>query len=99
MAQIWTQGTYKVKAGCADEFLRGWRELARHAVAEFGVAPPTILCDREDPSLYVTFGVWDSLDTLQRFRSSPLVAERASALDDLLDSAEARLFDEVCMEG
>jgi quinol monooxygenase YgiN len=97
-AYIWTQGTYRVKPGCADEFVRGWRELARHAVEEFGAAPPTILYDREDPSLYVTFGVWDSLDTLERFRSSPLVAERASGLDDLLDSAEARLLDEVGAE-
>jgi catechol 2,3-dioxygenase-like lactoylglutathione lyase family enzyme/quinol monooxygenase YgiN len=95
MAHIWTHGTYRVKPGCADEFVRGWRELARHAIEEFGVAPPTILRDHEDQSLYVTFGVWDSLDTLERFRSSRLVAERASALDDLLDSAEARVLDEV----
>jgi catechol 2,3-dioxygenase-like lactoylglutathione lyase family enzyme/quinol monooxygenase YgiN len=95
MAHIWTHGTYKVKPGGADEFVRGWRELARHAVEEFGVAPPTILRDHEDRSLYVTFGVWDRLDTLERFRSSPLVAERGSALDDLLDSAEARVLEEV----
>jgi quinol monooxygenase YgiN len=95
---IWTQGTYKVKPGCADEFVRGWCELARHAVEEFAVAPPTIFQDREDPNLYVTFGVWDSLDTLQRFRSSPFVVERAAALDDLLDSAEARLLDEVSVD-
>jgi quinol monooxygenase YgiN len=95
MAYIWTLGAYRVKPGCADEFVRAWRELARHAVEEFGVAPPTILCDGEDASLYVTLGVWDSLDTLERFRSSPLVAERAPALDDLLDSAEARILEDV----
>jgi heme-degrading monooxygenase HmoA len=95
---IWTQGTYRVKPGCADEFVRRWRELARHAVEEFGVAPPTILYDREDPNLYVTFGVWDSLDTLQRFRSSPFVVERGPVVDDLLDSAEARLLDEVSVD-
>jgi quinol monooxygenase YgiN len=95
MAHVWTHGTYRVKPGCADEFVRGWRELALNAVEDFGVAPPTILCDRGDASLYVTLGVWDSLDTLERFRSSPLVAERASALDDLLDSAEARILKEV----
>jgi quinol monooxygenase YgiN len=95
MARIWTHGTYKVKPGCADEFVSGWHELAQHAVEEFGVAPPTILRDREDRSLYVTFGMWDSVETLERFRSSRLVAERASALDDLLDSAEARVLEEV----
>jgi quinol monooxygenase YgiN len=94
MSSVWTLGIYTVKPGRGDEFVRGWRELAQHAVEEFGVAPPTILCDRDDPNLFVTFGVWDSLDTLQRFRSSPLVAERARALDDLVESAEARLLDE-----
>lgn len=98
MAHIWTHGTYRVKPGCADEFVRAWRELARHAVEEFGVAPPTILCDPEDQDLYVTFGVWDSLDTLERFRSSRLVAERAPALDDLLDSAKVRVLEEVAHE-
>lgn len=77
MSSVWAQGTYKVKPGCADEFVRLWGELARQAVEEFGVPPPTILRDRDDPDLFVTSGVWDSLDTLQRFRSSPLVAERA----------------------
>jgi quinol monooxygenase YgiN len=95
MAHIWTHGTYRVKPGCADDFVRGWQELARQAVDEFGVAPPTILRDREDRSLYITFGVWDSLETLERFRSSPLVAKRASALDDLLDSAETRVLEAV----
>ena len=99
MAHFWTHGTYRVKPGCADEFVRGWGELARHAVEDFGAAPPTILCDREDASLYVTLGAWDSLDTLRRFRSSPLVAERASALDALLDSAEARVLEEVAHAG
>lgn len=94
MSSVWTHGTYKVKPGRGDEFVRGWRELAQHAVYEFGVAPPTILCDRDDPNVYVTFGVWDSLETLQRFRSSPLVAERAPELDDLVESAEARLLAE-----
>lgn len=94
MSSVWAQGTYKVKPGCADEFVRLWGELARQAVEEFGVPPPTILRDRDDPDLFVTFGVWDSLDTLQRFRSSPLVAERARALDDLVESADARLLDE-----
>ena len=61
-----------------------WRELAEHAVAEFGVAPPTFLRDRDDPSMFVTFGAWDSLETLGRFRASPLVAERSGVLNDLL---------------
>jgi quinol monooxygenase YgiN len=95
MGAVWTHGTYRVKRGCEDEFMRVWRELARHAVAEFGVAPPTFLRDRDDPNLFVAFGVWDSLGTLERFRASRLVGERARVLNDLLERGEARILGEV----
>jgi quinol monooxygenase YgiN len=98
MGAVWTHGTYKVKRGCEDEFMRVWRELARHAVAEFGVAPPTFLRDRDDTNLFVAFGVWDSLGTLERFRASPLVGEGARVLDDLLESGEARILDKVSVD-
>jgi hypothetical protein len=43
----------------------------------------------------VTFGAWDDLDTLRQFRSSPFVAQRAIALDDLVERGEARILDEL----
>ena len=90
---VWTQGFYRVKPGCEEEFARVWRELAEHAVAEFGVAPPTFLRDRDDPSMFVTFGAWDSLETLGRFRASPLVAERSGVLNELVEHGEARVLE------
>jgi quinol monooxygenase YgiN len=95
---VWTHGTYKVKPGCEDEFMRVWRELARHAVAEFGVAPPTFLRDRDDTNLFVAFGVWDSLGTLERFRTSPLVGERARVLGDLVEGGDVRILYELGVE-
>lgn len=94
MGAVWTHGIYKVKPGCEDEFIRGWRELARHAVTEFGVAPPTFLRDRDDTNVFVAFGVWDSLGTLQRFRTSPLVEERGHLLNELVESSEVRILSE-----
>jgi quinol monooxygenase YgiN len=99
MAAIWTHATYRVKSGCVDDFVQQWDELARHAVEEFGVRPPTMLRDRDDPNVLVTFGPWGSLDTLQLFRSSPLVRERTPVLDELVEAAEADIFDEVLLGG
>jgi quinol monooxygenase YgiN len=95
MSTIWTQGAYTIKPGRVDEFARLWGELARHAVAEFGASPPTIFRDREDPHVVVTFGAWDDDDSLRRFRSSPYVAQRAGALDELVEHGEARILDQL----
>jgi integrase len=57
---------YRVKPGCASEFMRVWRTLARYAVAEFGADKPTILRDRDDPNLFVTFGAWASARGLDK---------------------------------
>jgi quinol monooxygenase YgiN len=94
MTPVWAHGMYRVKPGCASEFMRVWRTLARYGVAEFAADKPTILRDRDDPNLFVTFGAWDSLHTLRQFRASPFVAEHALALDDLLETGEARILDE-----
>jgi quinol monooxygenase YgiN len=95
MAAVWTEGRYKVKHGHVDEFVQVWQELAEHAVAEFGARAPTMLRDRAERDLLVTFGAWDSLDTLERFRSSPLVQARTPELGELVESAEAGILDEV----
>jgi quinol monooxygenase YgiN len=93
MTGVWTQGTYTVKPGLEAEFVRAWRELADAAVDGFGVSPPTILRDREEPNVFVTFGSWDSDETIERFRSSPAVRARAAALDRLLARADARTLE------
>jgi quinol monooxygenase YgiN len=95
MAAVWTQGTYKVKAGHVERFVNVWHELAEHAVAEFGARAPTMLRDREDPHLLITFGAWESLEALDRFRASPLVQERTPELGELVEHAEAGILDEV----
>ena len=95
LSRIWAQGTYRVKPGAADEFARVWLELAGYAVREFGVPQPTILRDLDDANMFVTFGVWDSLRTLERFRSAPFVGERAAALAELIEAAETKLLAEL----
>lgn len=100
MTSVWTHGRWTVKPGREDEFVRAWSDLARAAVAEFGVSsPPTLLRDRDHPNVFLGFGAWPDLQTLRRFHDSELVAERALALDDLMTFGEASLLDEVALDG
>jgi quinol monooxygenase YgiN len=100
MADVWTHGTWTVKPGREDDFVRAWRALARRATTELGVASrPTLLRDRETPNLFVSFGPWPSIEDVDRFRSSPAFRESVAAMEDLLESFETRTLDEMGLDG
>jgi len=100
MADVWTHGTWTVKPGREDDFVRSWRELARRATTDLDVAGrPTLLRDRETPNVFVSFGPWPSIDDVNRFRSSPAFRESVAGMEDLLESFEVRTLDEVGLGG
>jgi quinol monooxygenase YgiN len=100
MADVWTHGTWTVRPGREDDFVRSWREMARRATTELEVAArPTLLRDRERPNVFVSFGPWPSIDDVQRFRSSPTFRESVAGMEDLLESFEARTLDEMGPDG
>jgi heme-degrading monooxygenase HmoA len=91
---VWTQGTWKIRPGREDEFVRQWRDLARLALDKFDVTtPPRFLRDRDDPSVFLSFGAWDNEETVARFRE--LIAPHVAAMDELLETFETRTLDEV----
>jgi quinol monooxygenase YgiN len=100
MAHVWTHGTWTVKPGREEEFVAAWRTMARRGVAEMDAAgPPTLLRDRDDPTVFLTFGPWPSIDAVDAFRASELYRGSAAAMDELLDSFETRTLDEVGLGG
>ncbi len=100
MPDVWTHGTWTVKPGREDDFVRAWRELARRASSELGFAGrPTLLRDRETPNLFVSFGPWPSIEDVNRFRSSSAFRESVAAMEELLESFEPRTLDEMGLDG
>ena len=100
MADVWTHGSWTVKPGREDDFVRAWRALAHRATTELRVASqPTLLRDRETPNLFVSFGPWPSIEDVHRFRSSPAFRESVAAMEDLLESFEPRTLDDVGLDG
>jgi heme-degrading monooxygenase HmoA len=99
MPPIWTHGVWTVKAGREDEFVAAWQEMAQAGLDEFAaVAPPQLLRDRERPRLFVSFGPWDSVETIDRFRAA--MGPRFEAIErELLESFEATTLDEVPLDG
>jgi quinol monooxygenase YgiN len=94
--RVWTHGTWTVKAGREEQFVDEWRAMVRDVSAEISAArPPTLLRDHDRPNVFVSFGPWDDLDTVARFRSSAAFHRHMNAMGELLESFDAKTLDEV----
>ena len=63
---VYTLGWWKVTPGSEDEFIDAWRHLAAQTQADFPGSTATLLRDRDDPTVFVSFGPWDSIEQIDR---------------------------------
>jgi hypothetical protein len=100
MADVWTHGAWTVRPGPEGDFVPGRRSPARRASAGLEVASrPTLLRDRDRPSVFVSLGPRPSTEDVRRFRKSAASRETTAALEDLLEGFESRTSDEVGPDG
>lgn len=93
MGRPYTFGSWRVKAGREEEFVAAWQEFADWTATQGLASKAQLLRDHEDPSLFVSLGPWESLDTIARWRSLPGFHDRIVALHALLDSFEPRTLE------
>ena len=71
IGEAYTHSTWRVKPGLEDEFVRRWEEsrslerLARLA------SRAKLLRDVDEPSRFVSFGPWESMESVRRWRAAP----------------------------
>ena len=100
MTDVWTHGTWTVKPGREDDFVAAWRAMAREVSAHLTVTtPPTLLRDRDRPNVFISFGPWESVDAVTRFRGSAPFRRHVTTMGELLESFDARTLDEVVRGG
>ena len=90
---VYTLAVWTVKPGREDEFVRGWRALAAGTKADFPAARGTLLRDRDRPNVFISFGPWDSLDQVERWRTSDTFTARVGALRALLEDFAPHTMD------
>lgn len=93
MGQPYTYSVWQVKPGLEDEFVRRWTEFADWTALQGLAASAKLLRDLEDPSRFVSFGPWESLDTIRRWRHQPGFHERVVRLHEVLASFEPRTLE------
>jgi heme-degrading monooxygenase HmoA len=91
LGQLYTHGRWVVKEGQQERFQAAWQELAEWTNAEISGAvggEARLLQDLDDPTLFFSFGPWDSLQSIQSWRADSGFQERVRRIRDLLESFE-----------
>jgi heme-degrading monooxygenase HmoA len=90
---IYTLGIWTVRSGREDEFVRAWQEMADRTKSDFPDEVATLLQDRDQPNLFISFGPWSSLDQIEQWRASETFKNGVGKLRELLDDFAPHTMD------
>jgi heme-degrading monooxygenase HmoA len=76
MAETYSAGMWKAKAGEEDELVEAWREFAAWASTMPGVGTLRLTRDTRDPSRFFSFAPWESIDAIRAWKASDEFRER-----------------------
>lgn len=98
--RLYTSGTWTVRPGNESEFIRVWRDFATWSTAhQPGAGGAHLLQDLEAPNRFLSFGPWDSEQSVQAWRATPEFAAFTDRVRDLCESFEPRRLREVASAG
>jgi heme-degrading monooxygenase HmoA len=90
---LYTCGTWTVTPGREDEFVAAWEELARWTAEHIPGARWATLVQQEDqPSRFLTFGPWESLEAIDQWRASDDFQQRIGRIRALLEDFQPGTF-------
>lgn len=90
MSEAYTHSTWRVKPFLEDEFVRRWEELAYWSALQGLTSQAKLLRDVDDPNRFVSFGPWESMESVHRWRAASGFHEHVARLQEVLDESEPR---------
>ena len=94
MGEPYSSTTWIVKPGQEDEFVRRWTAFAEWSTSQ-GLAGAMLLRDVDDASRFVSFGPWDDLQTIFRWRGLTGFQEHVLSLNEVVERFEPRTLEVV----
>ena len=91
--RVYTLGIWTVKDGREAEFVKAWEDLADRTKSDFPDGTATLLRDRDQPNLFISFGPWESPEQIEQWRSSDTFKHGVGTLRPMLDDFEAHTMD------
>jgi quinol monooxygenase YgiN len=98
--QLYTSGLWTIKPGREDEFIRSWQEFADWTNAhQAGGGQAHLIQDLERPQRLISFGDWDSLESIQAWRGTAEFAAFVEKARTLCDEVQPGTFKVVARIG
>ena len=76
MATTYTSGTWLVRDGEDDAFVRAWSDFVTWGSEHAGSGTFRLVRDVDDPRRYQSFAPWDSFEAQQAWKQEPEFRER-----------------------
>jgi heme-degrading monooxygenase HmoA len=80
VVEIYTTGKWQPKPGSEDAFVQAWSEFAAWASGVPGAGALRLTRDVRDPKTFLSFGAWDSIDSVRAWKGDPGFRERMGRL-------------------
>jgi heme-degrading monooxygenase HmoA len=93
MGDAYSHSFWRVKPGQEDEFVRRWEELADWSALQGLKAHAKLLRDIDDPSRFVSFGPWESVEAIRGWRGAAGFHERVARLQEVVDGFDPRTLE------
>ena len=93
MTEIYTVGIWTAKAGREEEFVAAWRAMGEATIEEFPAAHGRLLRDIDNPHRFISFGPWESLETVDAWRASAPFQQGVAHIRELLDAFEPGTYE------
>ena len=85
MPDVYTTGVWRPNAGEEDVFVEAWAEFARWASDMPSAGTVRLARDLRDPERFVSFAVWESIEAVRAWKSSPEFRERMGRVQQHVD--------------
>jgi heme-degrading monooxygenase HmoA len=95
VGQHYSHTVWIVKPGQEEEFVRRWSAFEEWSAAEGLSARGKLLRDVDDPRRFISFGPWETLQAIRRWRMLPQFQEHARRLGEVLERFDAHTLEEI----
>jgi heme-degrading monooxygenase HmoA len=93
MTETYTSGMWRVKEGHEADFIAAWTDFVSWAKEQPGSRTFRLVRDIEDPSRFMSFAPWESLEAQQAWKETDEFSTRMGAVREHVESFEPSTYE------